>query len=100
MTDYKLTALELVLTFLTMFGPVTKESLAAVCVLFEAILGYDYEKGKFDKDAVKKVCGVADHLFAMAELYGAKCDAKQLETPGGRRAILRVILGPVLEGLG
>jgi hypothetical protein len=36
----KLTALELVLTFLTMLGPATKESLAAVCVLFEALLSY------------------------------------------------------------
>ncbi|KAJ1299310.1 hypothetical protein OPQ81_011054 [Rhizoctonia solani] len=99
MNNCKLTALELVLTFLTMFGPVTKESVAAVCVLFEAVLSYDYERGKFDKDAVKKVCGVADHLIAMAEFYGIKCDAKQLGTPGGRRAILRVILGPVIEEL-
>ncbi|QRW20882.1 hypothetical protein RhiXN_05871 [Rhizoctonia solani] len=96
----KLTALELVLTFLTMFGPVTKESLAAVYVLFEAVLAYDYAKGKFDKDTVKKVCGVADHLIAMVELYGMECDMKQLATPGGRRAILRVILGPVVEELG
>ncbi|KDN46069.1 hypothetical protein RSAG8_04576, partial [Rhizoctonia solani AG-8 WAC10335] len=86
MMDNKITALELVLTFLTMFGPVTKESLAAVCVLFEAVLSY-------------KVCGVADHLLAMAELYGVKCEPRQLETPGGRRAILRVIVGPILEGL-
>ncbi|CAE6475569.1 unnamed protein product [Rhizoctonia solani] len=98
MIDNKMTALELVLTFLTMFGPVTKESLAAVCVLFEAVLSYDYAKGKFDKDSVKKVYGVAEHLLAMAELYGVKCESKQLETPGGRRAILRVILGPVLDG--
>ncbi|CAE6404163.1 unnamed protein product [Rhizoctonia solani] len=99
MMDNKMTALELVLTFLTMFGPVTKESLAAVCVLFEAVLGYDYVKGKFDKDAVKKVCGVADHLLAMVELYGVNCEPRQLETPGGRRAILRVIVGPMLQGL-
>ncbi|KEP46287.1 hypothetical protein V565_207430 [Rhizoctonia solani 123E] len=99
MMDNQMTALELVLTFLTMFGPVTKESLAAVCVLFEAVLGYDYTKGKFDKDAVKKVSGVADHLLAMAELYGVNCDPRQLETPGGRRAILRVIIGPIIQGL-
>ncbi|CAE6475415.1 unnamed protein product [Rhizoctonia solani] len=93
-----LTALELVLTFLTMFGPATKESLAAVCVLFEAVVRYDYEKSKFDKDTAK-VCRANNHLIAMAELYGVQCDLKQLATPGGRRAILRVILGPVIEGL-
>ncbi|CAE7082755.1 unnamed protein product [Rhizoctonia solani] len=99
MMDNKMTALELVLTLLTMFGSVTRESLTAVCVLFEAVLSYDYATGKFDKGAVKKVSEVADHLLAMAELYGVKCEPRQLETPGGRRAILRVILGPVLKAL-
>ncbi|CEL61220.1 hypothetical protein RSOLAG1IB_09853 [Rhizoctonia solani AG-1 IB] len=95
----KLTALELVLTFLTMLGPATKESLAAVCVLFEALLSYDYETGKFEKCAANKVTGVMGHLIEMAVLYGVQCNAKQLEKLGGRRAILRLILGPVIEEL-
>ncbi|CCO33238.1 hypothetical protein BN14_07312 [Rhizoctonia solani AG-1 IB] len=78
----KLTALELVLTFLTMLGPATKESLAAVCVLFEALLSYDYETGKFEKCAANKVTGVMGHLIEMAVLYGVQCNAKQLEKLG------------------
>ncbi|CAE6488904.1 unnamed protein product [Rhizoctonia solani] len=99
MTDYKLTALELVLTFLTMFGPVTKESLAAVCVLFEAVLGYNEKTGKFDRDAVKKAHGVAIQLCMLVENYGVICEPERLETIGGRRAILTIILGPILERL-
>ncbi|KAH7338372.1 hypothetical protein B0J17DRAFT_662267 [Rhizoctonia solani] len=99
MTHYKLTALELVLTFLTMFGPVTKESLTAVCVLFEAVLGYNEKTGKFDKDAVKKARGVAYQLCILAENYGVMCEPERLETVGGRRAILSIILGPIVEHL-
>ncbi|CAE6508048.1 unnamed protein product, partial [Rhizoctonia solani] len=91
-------ALETVFTLLTMFGPVTKESVAATGVLFEAVLGYSEATGKFDKETAKKVPAVSEQLCSLARLYGIRCEPRMLDTPPGARAILRELVGPIIEG--
>ncbi|CAE6444460.1 unnamed protein product [Rhizoctonia solani] len=89
--------LEIVLTFLTMLGPVTEKSVGATGVLFDAVLGYSEATRKFDKATVEMVPGVSEQLCSLARLYGIRCEPRMLHTPPGARAILREMIGPIIE---